>query len=64
MNRPEIVAEHVVDIHKVVADLRDAFERIQLSSSQSYGVNKYISLNHLCRSGSAFTTLNPWAPTR
>ena len=39
----EILAEHVVDIHKVVADFRDAFERIQSSSSQSYGVNKYFS---------------------
>ena len=33
----------MVDIHKVVADFRDAFERIQSSSSQSFGVNKYFS---------------------
>ena len=39
----DILAEHVVDIQKVVADFRDAFERIQSSSSQSYGVNKYCS---------------------
>ena len=44
MSHQEILAEHVVDIHKVVADFRDAFERIQSSSSsQSYGVNKYFS---------------------
>ena len=38
-----IFAEHVVDIHKVVADFRDAFERNQSSSTQTYGVNKYFS---------------------
>ena len=43
MSPHEIFAEHVVDIHKVVADFRDAFERNQSSSSQSYGVNKYFS---------------------
>ena len=43
MSPEEILAEHVVDIHKVVADFRDAFERIQSSPSQSYGVNKYFS---------------------
>ena len=43
MSHQEILAEHVVDIHKVVADFRDALERIQSSSSQSYGVNKYFS---------------------
>ena len=34
MSPHEILAEHVVDIHKVVADFRDAFERNQSSSSQ------------------------------
>ena len=43
MSPREILAEHVVDIHKVVADFRDAFERNQFSSSQSYGVTKYFS---------------------
>ena len=43
MGPHEILAEHVVDIHKVVADFRDAFERNQSSSSQSYGANKYFS---------------------
>ena len=43
MRHQEILAEHVVDIHKGVAHFRDAFERIQSSSSQSYGVNKYFS---------------------
>ena len=43
MSPHEILAEHVVDIHKVVADFRDAFERNQSSSSQTYGVNKYFS---------------------
>ena len=39
----QILAEHVVDIHKVEADFRDPFERNQSSSSQTYGVNKYFS---------------------
>ena len=39
MGPHEILEEHVVDIHKIVADFRDAFERNQSSSSQSYGVN-------------------------
>ena len=43
MSPHEVSAEHVVDIHKVVADFRDAFERKQSSSSQTYGVNKYFS---------------------
>ena len=43
MSPHEVLAEHVVDIHKVVADFRDAFERNQSSSSQTYGVNKYFS---------------------
>ena len=48
----EILVEHVVDIHKVVADLRDAFERIQSSLSLSYGVTKYFSSQ---------SQLEPWA---
>ena len=47
MNPYEILAEHVVDIHKVVADSRDAFERNRSYSSQSYGVNKYFSSQSL-----------------
>ena len=41
MSPQQILAEHVVDLHRVVADFRDAFERIQSLSSQSYGVNKF-----------------------
>ena len=43
MSPHEILAEHVVDIHKIEADFRDAFERIQSSSSQTPGVNKLFS---------------------
>ena len=39
----EIMTEHVVDIHRIEADFRDAFERNQASSSQTYGVNKHFS---------------------
>ena len=52
----KFLAEHVADIHKVVADFRDAFERIRSSSSQSYGQQILFPLNHQYRRGSAFTT--------
>ena len=42
-DQDEILTEHVVDIHRIEADFRDAFERIQASSSHTYGVNKYFS---------------------
>ena len=51
------MTEHVVDIHRIESDFRDAFERNQSSSSsQSYGVNKYFLVNHQSRRGSASTT--------
>ena len=57
MSPEEILTEHVVDIHRIEADFRDAFERNQSSSSsQSYGVNKYFLNNHQSRRGSASTT--------
>ena len=62
MSPEEILTEHVVDIHRIEADFRDAFERNQ-SSSQSNGVNKYCLINHLCRRGSASTT-GTLGPTR
>ena len=43
MTPDEILTEHVVDIHRIEADFRDAFERNLASSSQAYGVNKYFS---------------------
>ena len=43
MTSDEILTEHVVDIHRIQADFRDAFERIQASSSQASGVNKFFS---------------------
>ena len=43
MTTDEILTEHVVDIHRIQADFRDAFERIQTSSSQASGVNKFFS---------------------
>ena len=43
MTPDEILTERVVDIHRIEADFRDAFERNQASSSQTYGVNKYFS---------------------
>ena len=43
MTSDEILTEHVVDIHRIAADFRDAFERFQASSSQASGVNKLFS---------------------
>ena len=60
MSPHEIFAEHVVDIHKVVADFRDAFERNQSSSSQSYGVNKYFSSQSPVQKRLSICNWNPW----
>ena len=43
MTSEEILTEHVADIHRIAADFRDAFERIQTSSPQASGVNKFFS---------------------
>ena len=43
MSPREILAEHVVDIHKIVADFSDASEGIHSSPSQTHGVNKYFA---------------------
>ena len=43
MTTDEILTEHEVDIHRIQADFRDAFERILTSSSQASGVNKFFS---------------------
>ena len=62
MSPHEISAEHVVDIHKVVADFRDAFEINPSSSSQSYGVNIFV-LSITCAVKTQHLQLEPWAPT-
>ena len=59
MNYQEILAEHVVDIHKVVLDFRDAFERNQSSSSQTHGVNKYFSSQSLTQRRLSIYSWNP-----
>ena len=43
MTTDEILTEHVVDMHRIEADFRDAFERNQFSSSQTYCVNRFFS---------------------
>ena len=43
MRLREVLTEHVVDIHKVLVDFRDASERIQSSSLQTLGVNRLFS---------------------
>ena len=52
----EISAEHVVDIHKFVADFRGAFERNSLPLLSHMASTNTFLLNHLCRRGSASTT--------
>ena len=43
MTPEEILAEHVVDIRKIAADFRDAFEKIETSSTRASGVNKFFT---------------------
>ena len=43
MTLDEILTEHVVEIHRIESDFRDASEIIQASFSQTYGVIKYFS---------------------
>ena len=43
MTPEEMLAEHVVDIRRIAADFRDAFERIQTSSTRASGVNKFFT---------------------
>ena len=59
MSHQEILAEHVVDIHNVDADFRDAFDRIQSSLSQSYGVNNYFSSQSLVHKRLSIYNWNP-----
>ena len=59
MNPHEVLAEHVVDIHKVMADFRDAFERRQSSSSQTYVDNQYFSSQSLVQSRLSIYNWNP-----
>ena len=58
MSPEEILTEHVVDIHRIEADFRDAFES---SSSQSYGVNKYFSFQSTKAEEAQHLQLEPWA---
>ena len=62
MSPQEILAEHVVGIHKVVADFRDAFERFQSSSSQSYGVDKMLFFSITCAEEAQHLHLEPLGP--
>ena len=43
MTPEAVLAEHVVDIRRIVADFRDAFERSQTSSARGTGVNKFFT---------------------
>ena len=43
MTPEETLAEHVIDIRRIAADFRDAFERIQTSSTRASGVNKFFT---------------------
>ena len=60
MSPHEVLAEHVVDIHKVMVDFRDAFERRQSSSSQTYGVNRYFSSQSHVQRRLSIYNWNPW----
>ena len=59
MTPDDILTEHVVDIHRIEADFRDAFERNQASSSQTYGVNKHFSTRSLVQKRLSIYNWNP-----
>ena len=59
MTPDEIFTEHVVEIHRIEADFRDAFERNQASSSQTYGVNNYFSSQSLVQKTPSIYNWNP-----
>ena len=59
MTSDEMLTEHVVDIHRIEADFRDAFERIQASSSQTSGVNKFFSSQSLVQKRLSIYNWNP-----
>ena len=62
MSPHEISAQHVVDIHKVVADFRDAFERNQSSFSQTHG-QQILFFSITCAEEAQHLQLEPWATT-
>ena len=64
MTSDEILTEHVVDIHRIQPDFRDAFERIQASSSQASRVNKSFSSQSPMHKKLSVLQLEPWAPAR
>ena len=51
-----------VDIHKVVADFRDAFERNQSSSSQTW-LQQELFFSITCAEEAQCLQLEPWTPT-
>ena len=59
MTSEEILAEHVVDIHRIAADFRDAFERIQTSWAQTCRVNKLFSSQSLMQKRLSVYNWNP-----
>ena len=56
MTPEETLAEHVVDIRRIAADFRDAFERIQTHRLVLQESTSSSLLSLLCRGGSVFTT--------
>ena len=61
MSYQEILDEHVVDIHKVVADFRDAFlKEVRLHLPKHMASTNTFPLNHLAQ----HSQLEPWAPKR
>ena len=52
----DMFADHVADIHRIAADIRDAFERIQTYPLVIQESTKFSLRSFLCRGGSMFTT--------
>ena len=62
MSPEEILTEHVVDIHRIEADFRDAFERNQSSSSVIWS-QQLLFLSITKAEEAQHLQLEPWAPT-
>ena len=59
MTSEEILAVHVVDIHRIAADFRDAFERIE---AQASGVNELFTSQSPLQKRLSVYNWNPGPP--
>ena len=59
LNPHEVLAQHMVDIHRAAADFREASERRPATSSQTHGANKHLSTQSLVQKRLSIYSWNP-----